>query len=46
MAPELLKYKAANDNEEHPWLKWVWLALVFSLPVSFVVAVVRMAFGA
>jgi hypothetical protein len=46
MELELLKYRVANDNEEHAWLKWLWLALMLSVPVSFLVALMRMAFGA
>jgi hypothetical protein len=41
----LLKYQAANDNTERAWLRWLWLALIFSVPISFAIAIVRMALG-
>ena len=41
----LLKYQAANDNPERAWLRWLWLALIFSVPISFAIAIVRMALG-
>jgi hypothetical protein len=41
----LLKYQAANDNTERAWLRWLWLALIFSVPMASAIATVRMALG-
>jgi hypothetical protein len=47
-APEpplgILKYRAANDNAPCAWLRWLWLILAFSVPVSLAVALLRLAF--
>jgi hypothetical protein len=41
----ILKYRAANDNTECAWLRWMWLVLAFSVPVSLAVALLRIAVG-
>jgi hypothetical protein len=40
----VLKYRAANDNSERTWLRWLWLALAFLVPLSLA-ALLRLAFG-
>ncbi len=41
----LLKYRAANDNSERAWTRWLWLGLALSVPIAFVVGLIRIALG-
>jgi hypothetical protein len=40
----ILKYRAANDNARRAWLRWVWLILALSVPLSLAVALLRRTF--